>query len=246
MQRIGITERGDASLSFDWVSKMHTVSGAILVTKNITDKFIREVMNYKTKVIIHATVTGWGGTPIEPNAPSLQESYIKIQSLVELGFPVEQIVLRIDPVIATTDGLLKLESVLDRFKDSGIIRVRFSFLDKYKHVVERFKLRGLEKCLPLYSYDKPFISSISETFKVFEKYKDVYTFEACSEDLPYNDNIMPVGCISKIDMDILNLNVDLIGNAKQRTKCLCPSNKLELLNSRHPCMYGCLYCYWRD
>ena len=52
MQRIGITERGDASISFDWINKMHTVSGAILITKNITDKFIKEVLNFKNKVII--------------------------------------------------------------------------------------------------------------------------------------------------------------------------------------------------
>lgn len=246
MQRIGITERGDASISFDWINKMYTVSGAILITKNITDRFIKEVMNFKNKVIIHATITGWGGTPIEPRVPSLQESYIKVQSLIDSGFPIEQIVLRIDPIITTIDGLQRLESVLEKFKDSGISRVRFSFLDKYKHVIDRFKVRGLEKCLPLYSYDKPFSSSIQNTFNILEKYKDIYNFEVCSEDIPYNESIMQVGCISKIDTDILNLDMPLIGNANQRTKCLCPSNKLELLNSRHPCMHGCLYCYWRD
>ena len=246
MQRIGITERGDASISFDWINKMCTVSGAILITKDVTDKFIKEVLNFKSKVIVHATVTGWGGTPIEPNVPSLAESYIKVQSLIDNGFPREQIVLRIDPIITTKEGLCRLENVLDKFKDLGILRVRFSFLDKYKHVVNRFRMRGLEKCLPLYSYDKPFASSIKNTFDILDKYKDIYIFEVCSEDIPYNENILQVGCISKIDMDILNMNIHLVGNASQRTKCLCPSNKLELLDSRHPCLHKCLYCYWRD
>lgn len=38
--RIGITERGDASIDYSWVDKVSNIDGAILITKNLTDKFI--------------------------------------------------------------------------------------------------------------------------------------------------------------------------------------------------------------
>lgn len=68
MIKIGITERGDAALDFSWYDKLSTVSGAILITKNITDEFIHRVMQaYQNgyKLIIHATCTGWGQSIIE-------------------------------------------------------------------------------------------------------------------------------------------------------------------------------------
>lgn len=47
IMKIGITEAGDASLDYSWVNKLQEIDGAILITKNVTDKFIETVLKYK-------------------------------------------------------------------------------------------------------------------------------------------------------------------------------------------------------
>jgi hypothetical protein len=58
MDYIGITERGDAGIDYEWLEKIHSVKAAILITKEVNDTFIDNVIN-KNNVIVHATVTGW-------------------------------------------------------------------------------------------------------------------------------------------------------------------------------------------
>ena len=76
--KIGVTERGDAGIDFTWVNKLknRTVDGAILITKNVNDTFIKNVMDlYKngfTQIIVHCTCTGHGRTIIEPNVPAVR------------------------------------------------------------------------------------------------------------------------------------------------------------------------------
>ena len=56
-----------------------------------------------------------------------------------------------------------------------------------------------------------------------------------------------VGCISNKDLKILNKNnLRFTGISKQRLGCLCPGNKLELLNHKYRCDNKCVYCYWKD
>ena len=42
--KIGITERGDAGLNFDWRDKLPSVDGAVLITKCLNDDFIEAVL----------------------------------------------------------------------------------------------------------------------------------------------------------------------------------------------------------
>lgn len=59
--KIGITEAGDPSINYEWINKVNNVDGIILITKNITDKFIEEILKVKDKTILHCSCTGYGG-----------------------------------------------------------------------------------------------------------------------------------------------------------------------------------------
>ncbi len=96
--KIGITERGDASIDYNWVNKLNTVDGAIIITKNLTDKFIDTIL----------------------------EQLNQLKKLVDLGFNPNHIVLRVDPIkngytpcydgfYASTNQLRNVISVLDKF-----------------------------------------------------------------------------------------------------------------------------------
>ncbi len=72
---IGITETQDAGLDLSWTGKMHTVDGAVIITKNPSAVgFMDAVLGNKSKVILHATVTGNGHTVFEPNVPAWQRA----------------------------------------------------------------------------------------------------------------------------------------------------------------------------
>lgn len=43
--RIGITEHGDAGINLAWLSKIDSVDGMILITKNLTEQFAESVID---------------------------------------------------------------------------------------------------------------------------------------------------------------------------------------------------------
>lgn len=233
MDKIGITERGDAGLDFTWVEKVPQTAFSILITKNINDRFIEEAVKQKRKLIIHATITGMGGTKIETNVPSADWSISQLQKLIDAGFPANQIVLRVDPIFPTEKGIQTACSVLDHASGLGITRCRISIVDAYKHVVKRFSIAKIS--FPEFKMQDAY----DLITQAFIPYMDRWDFEACAEGLPFR-----CGCISDRDAKILGIEIDLIGNKEQRHGCLCPRNKFELLTHCQQCEHRCLYCYW--
>lgn len=237
MIKVGITECGDAGLDFSWVDKL--LDANIIITKNLNDTIIQHLLNNKNKIILHITCTGFGGTKIEPNVPNVNFIHSQTLKLIENGFPVKQIVLRVDPIIPLKIVLeQRVKKVLDLFKDTRIKRVRYSFLDMYPHVKERFINAGIS--LPYTSFCCPAYMK-EDALNLLKQYEDVYEFEACAEYTPHQ-----LGCISQKDFDILGVQGEATPAGFQRKGCMCIAGKVELLNSKKRCPHGCLYCYWKD
>ena len=238
----GITERGDAALDSSWINKMDSVIGAIIISKNINDNLISNLLKFQNKVILHATITSLGDTIIEPNVPSYQVNFVQLLKLISLKFPKEQIVIRIDRIFPGLP-VEKIEPILKFCVQNGLFRIRFSFIDMYRHVIERFEQYSINyPNFPLFDLD----FKKEEYLRLFNKYT-ILNFESCAEHIPqeFNFNIKQVGCISKLDYDILKLEYHHIRNSTQRQNCLCV-NKKELLDNKTRCPYQCLYCYWKD
>lgn len=104
MEYFGITETYDPAQNFSWVDYLKV--GNILITKNLNDKLIELLLRKDIMkcCILHLTCTGMGGTIMEPNVPTVEESVIQLRKLLDIGFPVEQVVLRLSPVIPTEKG----------------------------------------------------------------------------------------------------------------------------------------------
>lgn len=237
MVKVGITERGDAGLDFTWVDKLLPLN--IIITKNLNDQIIEHLIKHKEKIILHTTCTGMGGSRLEPNVPNVIYTHSQTHKLIGNGFPVNQIVLRIDPIIPTEKGIVLVEHILDRFQDTGIKRVRYSFLDMYPHVKERIIKAGLK--LPYNTF------CCSDEMKknalhLLIQYEDIYELEACAENTKHL-----MGCVSKKDFDIMGIRAeDVEPVGFQRKGCMCIAGKTELLSSKKRCSHGCLYCYWKD
>lgn len=252
--KIGITERGDAGLDYTWHDKLanHEVNGAVLITKNISPLFIKKVMELYnagfTQIIIHCGCTGWGETIIEPNVPQYKTQLQGICDLIRCGFPINNLVLRIDPIFPTQNGLRRVCKVIEHAKSIGLlpqIRVRISVLDEYKHVKERFKELGYQ---PIYGDSfyapKQMMDDVVKTLSQFD-----IQFECCAENLLSNGNqFIHTGCISERDLRIMGLDIptNMLQNMQQRNGCKCLSCKTELLTQKHQCPHKCAYCYWRN
>ena len=240
---IGITEAGDAALDMSWVNKIDKIDGAILITKNLTDKLISEILKHKDKIILHATCTGMGGTLIEPNVPVYTHQLEQVSKLIAAGFPAERIVIRIDPIIPTVKGLQTAQKVIDA---SPIKRFRISAFDAYPHIRKRFEENGIP--LP---YGNSFQASPNQ-FKMMREWlsaqKPEYVFMSCAEpNLAGLPNVHQTGCVSKYDLSLLGLPTDdNYQTGLQRRCCACLSCKTELLSNKKRCPHGCLYCYWKD
>lgn len=237
--KIGVTERGDAGIDFSWENNLFDCN--IIISKFLNDILISKLIYNKDKIIFHMTCTGFGGSLIEPNVKSVEWTKEQYNKLIDEGFPQKQVVLRLDPIIPTDKGIKTAESVLETFKDSQIKRVRYSFLDMYSHVIQRFKDNNIP--LPYASFCPP-QDMIDKALKMLTKYNDVYELESCAENTKHQ-----LGCISRKDFDILQIDYNTedceIGGF-QRRGCLCLAGKTELLNSKQRCPNNCIYCYWKD
>ena len=249
--KIGITERGDAGLDLSWKEKIHEMDVSILITKNITPCFAKAVLEKMStdRLVVHCGCTGWGGSWLEPHVPPYSSQLMKLKGLVDDGFPKEQCVLRIDPIIPDNEGLCNLCLVLDKARDLGLLpgmRVRVSILDEYRHVKKR--IRDFCGTNPFYENTRkyPTMHETTRVRQVLEAHPDV-TFEACAEPYLYGKNVEHVGCVSEKDLAIFGLSTDTVAiNPQNRTGCLCLAGKHELLSNKKRCPHGCLYCYWQD
>jgi len=227
---IGITERGDAAINLDWIDWVSSGAPAILITKNPTKlaSLITSTMN----IIVHCTITGYGGSILEPNVPKpvqAIEGYNKI--IDKIG--AERVVLRVDPIIVTPKGIDRAESIIL----AAVTRVRISFLDMYDHVKERFTKHGI--ALPY--------TTLHASLK--QRNNALIRLQACLSMIPIDvcgePGMKCSGCVSKKDCMILGVTPTQVTSI-QRKYCACLSLKKELLSNKHPCLHGCLYCYWRN
>lgn len=239
---IGTTETGDAGLDLSWTAKIDRVDGALLITKQVTDAFIQAVLPFSGKVVVHATCTGYGGTVLEPHVPPYSWQLAQVRRLLAEGFPPQQVVVRIDPIIPTARGLSRASAVVDGICDV-VSQFRISVLDMYPHVRERF----LRARLPL-PYGNRFSAS-NEQFALVDDWllqqREKGRFSCCAE--PKLQHCVQEGCVSESMLHLLGLRLDrMYGTGFQRRTCTCLGCKRQLLAKKGRCAHGCLYCYWKD
>jgi len=237
MLKIGITERGDAALHLDeWLPKLDKVDGVILISKNPATLLSNAARIPWEKCIVHCTITGWGGSPVEPGAPAPDESLAAYKSLCErLGG--ERVVLRIDPIIPTPAGLELANSV----RTHSLGRVRLSFLDLYKHTRQR--LRDARERVLLEELVQIYTDDLHAPLHRRKSWAQSFGrgIEICGEP-----GMTCAGCVSLRDIQALGLTPPTeIDTSRQRKACACLTMKTELLTHRERCNHQCLYCYWR-
>lgn len=254
--KIGVTEAADAGRNLVWTKNIKDKDGLILITKTVTDEFIQTVTGLDmTKIILHATCTGLGGSVLEPGVFSPETQISQVIKLIDAGFPASHVVLRVDPIVPPY--LTNTERVFHAFQplyDKGCRRIRFSIMDMYPHVRARMTAANLTQvtdCYPGFRENARWHNAVANLLtKVHASYPDA-SIEACAEtmNLPF---VEQTGCCSVKDIRLMGLNENDIPttiNAQHRSGCHCLACKKELFPwhtlDNTPCPNHCIYCYWK-
>ena len=213
-QQVGITESGEIAFHLEAFNNLRRAN--IIITKRLTNQLIEKLIEHKDKCILHLTVTGMGGTKVEPFVPTYKETFNKFGELIEKGFPIEQVVLRVDPIIPTPKGVKTALEVIKLFINNyNIPRIRWSSLDMYEHVKERFK----ENKIPL----------------------DI-TLEACGE----SGYKTPCVSQKDLDiLRIKDIELIGSAEQRKHCSCPSNKVEILGIKPER-CNNKCLYCYWKD
>lgn len=261
MYKIGITEHGDPALSDVWTQKLRhgKYNGAVIITKDfyIVEKQLWKLFSDRPTlpIIIHATITGYGGTKLEPNVPQPYVNFTALSRFIrkrDIEYnPVEDIVLRVDPIIPTRKGIETARNMIEIGYAIGIRRFRVSLIDMYKHAIQRFRALDLplpygEDFQPKECHARAVDTMINGFKQSISKYGmgDV-RFESCAEHLL--KSTIQQGCVSQYDLQRMGLYIrdEDFEIGKQRKECLCYAGKSELLEGCKQCDHRCAYCYWQ-
>lgn len=245
---IGITERGDAGIDFSWTNKIQKTDYSVIITKNTTtERFHREAIQHRNKMLLHATITGWGGTPVEPHVPNPISSIASVCNLVNEGFPSEQIVWRIDPILPINgdEGIKHAHLVFKNIDVNkhlhNVTRIRVSVFDAYPHALKRLAQINASPNFTGFSADDATFKRINEMLDYWKS--KGYEIEACAEPRLHATHI---GCVNTKDAEHFGIDIsNLPQNGQNRFGCLCYTAKTELLSNRKQCPHGCRYCYWK-
>ena len=260
---IGMTEAGDAGLDLTWFDKMlnnDSFAGAILVTKaSANPKFQEKALEFiKHKpAIVHAGITGWGQSPMEPVAKTAEESIRSLRQFIDNGFPAGNIVLRIDPIIPTPEGIGRAQNVVTLAKKyiPDVTRIRISIYDDYHNAREEIIKRGYRPVDNITKWKselerRPTPAQVDLVANALLKVAGTnQVFECCAEPeiaQAYPDNFQWFGCLSRKDCDIMGIEVPPgTGiNGQKRFGCRCLMMKREVLDKKKRCPHNCAYCYW--
>ena len=128
----------DPTLSYEWINKLTEIN--IINTKVLNQEFCDIALQNKNKIFLHVTISGMGKTPFEPNIPSVKTTFDYLKYLVNNGFPINQILIIINPILPNDNGLKSLKlllKVLTEYRELRLRWVRTNLLT-YKTVADLY------------------------------------------------------------------------------------------------------------
>ena len=129
---------------------MHTV---VLWSKDFSNLLtnghgLKDLLAAYDQIYLHVTVTGLGGTDIEPGVPPCREALAQLPALTELAGSPLRVSVRFDPILHwREEGILRsnlsfFSEVTEAAAAQGIRDMRMSFAQWYGKAVRRAGTRG--------------------------------------------------------------------------------------------------------
>ena len=224
---------------------IHTL---VIWTKNPRNMLVHSKLNRLLErldqIYVLLTITGLGGTPLEPNAPSADQVFRQLPAIIDfLGSP-RRLAIRYDPLIDVLyQGKERLSNIdmngfldiLNRAHFLGVERVIVSYVTLYKKVIKRLNANDFE----ILEHPLEEISGFIRDQMIPPVDRLGMQLSTCV--LPH---LTQKGCIDAntlIEMHPLRLPCSQVKDKTQRGECRC-TKSLDI-GQWFSCYHGCLYCY---
>lgn len=221
------------------------VHSIVVVTKfpgAVLEPPVADLLSQYEQVVVQATITGLGGSTLEPQVPPPEAALATLSRLVEFTGHPERVVLRVDPILHwCRDG--RVETNLDQFGDiasraaaSGVSLIKTSLVTPYPKAVRRLARAGFE--LVELAPDRR--ENALRRLEAEARANGMVLEFCCEPTRP------PAACIDPVRLTRLHprgLPARSDRPPGQRSTCAC-SHSVDLAwYSTHPCPSGCRYCY---
>ncbi|MBM4431607.1 MAG: DUF1848 domain-containing protein, partial [Chloroflexi bacterium] len=204
---------------------------------------IRRTLAVYDQLFCHLTITGLGGTALEPIIPRWEEVAAQLPELVQLVGDPRRVSVRYDPMVHWYEGevihsnLPYAEPILREVSRAGIPAVRVSFATLYGKIRKRKGWRwydpGREQRLELTANLVKLASSLG------------LTLYACSQSDLLSAGALPSRCIDGELLAALHpqhLPAASVKDPGQRQECGCTLS-VDIGSYQMRCPNGCRYCY---
>jgi hypothetical protein len=105
-----------------WTTRLTEIN--VIQTKNLSQEFIDFCVLNKHRIYLHIVINGMGKSALEPNIPSVKEMFIYTSGLIQKGFPINQILIVVSPILSNDNGIKSLTLLLKAFTEFKLLRLR--------------------------------------------------------------------------------------------------------------------------
>jgi hypothetical protein len=229
--------------------KVHTV---VLWSKDLRHLLanasgLRDLLARYDQLYLHLTITGLGGTAVEPGVLPYREALAQIAGLVDLAGDPRRVSVRFDPVLFWNENgerrsnLPLFAEVAEASGAHGVRDIRVSFAQWYGKARRRAAARRFPYVDPPDEEKRAHAAGLAAIAAAAG-----IVLHACSQPLLAGvPGIRPSSCIDGGLLEALHPRREPASRRKdrgQRADCLCTESK-DIGSYAQACGHKCLYCY---
>jgi len=205
---------------------------------------LNRVLEKLDQIYVLLTVTGLGGSPLEPRAPSVDQVFQYLPAIIDFIGSSRRLAIRYDPLIDVLYqgnerlcnlDIIKFSDILNRAHFLGVERVIVSYVTLYRKVIKRLKANNFD----VLEHPLEEIADFIQNQMIPQVEKLGMKLSTCV--LP---NLTQKGCIDArtlIEMHPLTIPCSQAKDKIQRGECHC--TKSFDIGQWFSCYHGCVYCY---
>jgi hypothetical protein len=208
---------------------------------------LRDLLGTYGQLYFHYTVTGLGGTGVEPGAPETGEALGQLPALVALAGNPRRVSLRFDPILFWREGGT-VRSNIGLFEETartaaacGVRDIRVSFAQWYRKARKRASARRFDFIDPPEAEKRTLAAGLAGIARSL----GLNLYACCQPVLAGVDGVRPSSCIDGRllqELHPLQEPASRKKDASQRARCLC-TGSLDIGSYAQLCPHACVYCY---
>jgi hypothetical protein len=208
---------------------------------------LRDLLGAYGQVYLHFTMTGLGGTAVEPGSPPLRDSLAQLGGCAAFAGDPLRVSVRFDPVVfweergAVRSNLEFFPAVADAAAGFGIRDIRTSFAQWYGKAERRAEIRGFRFVDPPEGEKAVHAAALARDAAA----RGLTLFACCQPFLAGVPGIKPSACIDAGLLGSLHPGREPASPRKDRSQracCLCTESQ-DIGSYAQACPHACVYCY---